>query len=350
MKVFNDFEIREQLKRDDWKHEDDIDIHCESHGITYGEGIRRSTLGDMTVEYRQYFKYEDYEPDTSEADNTDRVQAESPAWKFEGFRVIDDGREYLDTEELSFYFEQVEAFVDIDYSDLIGNIAEITDVDFDADSNMETVIIDVSNQPDIRFTGERIAFESDEISCGIQENLTLYKTINGKFICHKAEISSWNDGSKEYFAKVCQSENEVIEFFESKNCSQRQSLAEDLLEEAEIKRTVEVSRGRLVDEIVSMERHFGSTDWAIQIYNDGRISSRHSGDLHYKGEDTGYKLLSMYGLDDIHDINERYKEDEGFNARSVAEWVVNETEFVFGGKKLEELQEAYSNINFEMVE
>jgi hypothetical protein len=65
---------------------------------------------------------------------------------------------------------------------------------------METITLTIDNEPDLRFTGERIAFNSSSAnnarsdysgSTGRWTELALYRTIGGRYICHQIGRTQW---------------------------------------------------------------------------------------------------------------------------------------------------------------
>jgi len=75
---------------------------------------------------------------------------------------------------------------------------------------------------DIAFSGEQIAYVVSQCrnreganfsgSAGRWTELTLYKTVGGKFVCEKVEYTSWQGERNRHSGAVCQSEAEVIAF------------------------------------------------------------------------------------------------------------------------------------------
>ena len=103
---------------------------------------------------------------------------------------------------------------------------------------MQEFQIDRDNGASLSFTGELLAkvSSSDNNASGSSYSgqtgrwqvLALYKTEGGKFICERIDRTRWQGERDSHHAKVCTSNNEVIEFFG------HGWLAKDLYEEAGI--------------------------------------------------------------------------------------------------------------------
>lgn len=122
--------------------------------------------------------------------------------------------------------------------------AEIEEIDIDEDTDMETFTLEIDNTPSIRFTGELLAraCSSDNQAMGSSYSgntgrwteLELYKTKGGKYICHQVGRTRWQGERDRYSGKVCETLEEVFEFFGHR------WLAKELYAKAEIDDAVEI--------------------------------------------------------------------------------------------------------------
>lgn len=88
---------------------------------------------------------------------------------------------------------------------------------------METFVLRIDNEPNIRFTGELLAKSSSSDnnaagssysgSTGRWTELALYKTKGGKYICHQIGYTRWQGERDIYSGEVCETLDEVKEFF-----------------------------------------------------------------------------------------------------------------------------------------
>jgi len=181
----------------------------------YGLVRLTSTLNDMRITYTEGYAYDQYMPETL-ISNTDGIE---PVWEYEGPDVVDEDGEILNAHELADYLPG--EFSELDLEKL--EIEEISDVDFDKDSDMETFVLDIDNEPNIRFSGELIASasSSDNSASGSDYSgqsgrwteLKLYKTVGGKFICHRIGRTTWSVEREQFSGKVCTNNEEIIDFF-----------------------------------------------------------------------------------------------------------------------------------------
>lgn len=121
---------------------------------------------------------------------------------------------------------------------------EIEEIDINEDSDMQTFTLEIDNAPNLRFTGELVATTQsfDDMSAGRRYSgfrgcwteLELYKTKGGKFICHQVERSCWVGVRDRYSGKVCETHEDVKEFFG------QGWLAQDLYANANIDNAVDV--------------------------------------------------------------------------------------------------------------
>jgi hypothetical protein len=108
---------------------------------------------------------------------------------------------------------------------------------------MEKFTLEIDNAPKLRFTGELIAeaASSDDKASGSYSGqsgrwteLALYKTAGGKFVCHRIDNTCWQGESTHFIGKVCETPEEVKQFFG------HEWLAKRLYEEAGIDDVIEV--------------------------------------------------------------------------------------------------------------
>jgi len=87
----------------------------------------------------------------------------------------------------------------------------------------EQITIERDGQPDLRFTGEKLAGTSNSPDraagtdwsgqTGRWTTLRLYRTEGGKYVCHRIEHTQWIGERAESFAEVCNNTDEVQAFF-----------------------------------------------------------------------------------------------------------------------------------------
>lgn len=91
---------------------------------------------------------------------------------------------------------------------------------------METYEVEVTDAPNIKFTGECLGQVTGPKVTGQWTILLLYKTQAGSFVCSQKTFSIWV-GARDYFSgEVCQTLGGVQEFFGFSD------LAKELYEEA----------------------------------------------------------------------------------------------------------------------
>ena len=221
MKTFTENELREQLDRDGWTHEDVLEkafresitiekTHyyggelTETEIETYTDDMcRRSTLDGMSICYWNTAKYEEFEPDSLKFDNSSYLDS---IWDFSGFQVVDEDGDVLSYSEVEDILDEYDSFKDIDPSELLEEINEVVQVDVDEESDMETIQIEVTNEPNIEFMGERIARVVKYFE------FALYRTQAGRYICHKCDFGRMNEAYY-YTAAIVDDHMGVIEFF-----------------------------------------------------------------------------------------------------------------------------------------
>lgn len=215
-----------------WSHDVNVETvdtqHHEEHIYTpdgdiaetrhseyvHGYGNVVSTCEDITLTYEEQWSFTKYDKDSFDADDG--------CWTLDGAVVVDeDGDEVAidwvieDTDDLDYDFTY------IDYSEL--EITETKDIDVQASDVDRTMTIECDNGPTIRFTGDRIAAAASSDnnasgssysgSTGRWTELKLYKTKGGYYVCHQIGYTRWQGERDLYKAKVCETTEEVIEFF-----------------------------------------------------------------------------------------------------------------------------------------
>jgi hypothetical protein len=87
---------------------------------------------------------------------------------------------------------------------------------------METIVIERDDERSIKFTGEKIASVSSSANNARSDysgqrgrcaTLNLYQTKGGKFVCERIDFTIWQGEKDRSRAKVCETEDEVVEFF-----------------------------------------------------------------------------------------------------------------------------------------
>jgi len=254
MKTISIAEFEILVARNDWQREQGLEVvehlnrrilewdeENESPDLidiphVFGWASKTSTLDGIKITYTEGFNYDECEPDSLSTG----TEGQDDVWYVEGVAVVDEDGDELNVHELSDYLDS--DFSSIDYGVL--KIEQITDIDVDKDSDMETFTLEIDNAPSIRFAGELIASaaSSDNQAMGggyISQNdrwteLSLYKTKGGKFICHRIGRTRWYGERDRFSGKVCETLIEVKEFFGHR------WLAKELYAEASIDDAVEV--------------------------------------------------------------------------------------------------------------
>lgn len=95
--------------------------------------------------------------------------------------------------------------------------------DASADGEMELFVVEVDNGPDLRFFGEiraKVRSYSDRArvgeysgQVGRHSELTLYETAGGYLVCQLVERTCWPGESDSYDGKVCDTVEQVKEYF-----------------------------------------------------------------------------------------------------------------------------------------
>jgi len=232
-----DHEVVERLDRqvEEWDEENEsLDMIDIPH--VWGWASKTSTLDGIKITYTEGLNYDECDPDSLSTG----TEGQDDVWSVEGVLVVDEDGDELNAHELADYLDS--DFSSIDYSVL--EIEQVTDIDVDEDSDMETFTLEIDNAPSVRFTGELVASaaSSDNQAMGSSYSgqtgrwteLALYKTKGGKFICHQVGRTRWQGERDRFSGKVCETLEEVKEFFGHR------WLAKELYSEAGIDDTVEV--------------------------------------------------------------------------------------------------------------
>ncbi len=103
---------------------------------------------------------------------------------------------------------------------------------------METITVKIDDAPDIRFKGELIGFANSLLSDANATRwteLSLYKTVGERYICHSMGHSRYDGEQTRYSGKVCETIDEVIAFFGHR------WLSKELYEDAGISDAIDVA-------------------------------------------------------------------------------------------------------------
>ena len=136
------------------------------------------------------------------------------------------GVETLETrgmDSLDFHSVSVEGIRRALLAAWMGGIQECVEDNEQESSDMsEQITIERDGQPDLRFTGEKIAGTSNSADRGHSDfsgqtgrwtTLRLYRTDGGRYVCHRIEHTQWQGEHDESFAEVCATTDEVQAFF-----------------------------------------------------------------------------------------------------------------------------------------
>lgn len=232
-----DHEVVERLDRqvEEWDEENEsLDLIDIPH--VWGWASKTSTLDGIKITYTEGFNYDECDLDSLSTG----TEGQDDVWSVEGVVVVDEDGDELNAHELADYLDS--DFSGIDYSVL--GIEQVTDIDVDEGSDMETFTLEIDNEPSVRFTGELVASaaSSDNQAMGSSYSgqtgrwteLALYKTKGGKFVCHQVGRTRWQGERDRFSGKVCETLAEVKEFFGHR------WLAKELYAEAGIDDAVEV--------------------------------------------------------------------------------------------------------------
>lgn len=235
------------IARDDWKHEQDIEIQYEGtypkyvnslldHSFdaidmieietTQGAAWIDSELDGVTIHYGEQFSFDNYD-----SDSFDHYPAND--WTIEGVIVVEEDEDGDAVEvELSDLIELLpDAFSSIDYSSLEIDQVQNVDADQEAQEVLDAEprqawaehVVRADNAPDLKFHGKLISWarssdnqamgSSYSGSVGRWTELNLYQTKGGKYVCQCIGYTRWQGERDRYSAKVCDTVEEVREFF-----------------------------------------------------------------------------------------------------------------------------------------
>lgn len=80
---------------------------------------------------------------------------------------------------------------------------------------MDTITLDRDNGPDVRFTGEQVAYVSSRRTSGPGDirwtELALYRTASGKWVCQEKGLSRMEGESIRYTVYVADTDQELID-------------------------------------------------------------------------------------------------------------------------------------------
>lgn len=233
MKTITINEFKTMAARDDWRREQDYEVvdridrqveewdeASESPKVTdiqhaWGWASKTSTLDGVKIVYTEGFNYDECEPDSLSTG----TEGQDKVWSVEGVAVLDEDGDPMSADDLADYLGS--DFRDIDYSVL--GIEQVTDIDTDEESEMDTFTLEIYNAPNLRFTGELVAhaassdnqaagsYYSGQTGCWAE--LTLYKTVGGRFVCYRADRTRWQGDRDRCSGKVCETLEDVKEFF-----------------------------------------------------------------------------------------------------------------------------------------
>lgn len=228
MKTITLSKFNELVEHEDWTHSQEI-LWIEDNERTemdegtvegaiitggYGAVQKTSILGSVKINYIANFEYDDFEPCSLKIHDAGDYD-----WNIEGIMVVDKDGEELDIIDLSTSLPA--EFSEIDYSFLDSKLRPVTGID-DSDEEGRMFTIPVSNAPDIRFVGEKIAGVSSSKHRGSEfysgktgrwTELHLYKTKGGKYVCQQIGRTEWSGEYDRHSAKVCKALEDVKEFF-----------------------------------------------------------------------------------------------------------------------------------------
>ena len=240
MKTITIDEFLELLERDDWVRDVEYDEIDEwDDGSAWGILKKINTLDNIEIAFIERIDYQRYCPYSLTFATDGGFKKE---WCIEGVVVVDeDGNKFAD-EELGQYIkdddfwsfdrENIKHMLDLDET---INIDTEEDTEMEEDTEFETFTLYIDNEPNIRFTGVKLA---SVVTCPYDQcfydKLTLYKTKNNKYICYFEDRNLHKYTRSHYSGKVCTSIDEVIDFFGQGH------LAKELYEKVDIDAAVEI--------------------------------------------------------------------------------------------------------------
>ena len=132
-----DHDVIERLNRqvEEWDEEtESIDLIDIPHA--WGWASKTSSLDGIKITYTETFSYDECDPDSLSTG----TEGQDEVWAVEGVVVVNKDGDKLNVYELTDYLDS--DFSSIDYSVL--EIEQITDIDVDEDSDMETLTPELS--------------------------------------------------------------------------------------------------------------------------------------------------------------------------------------------------------------
>lgn len=160
--------------------------------------------GIMKLSYDRWFQFPEFK-----ASQAELTSEENWSWDYRNFEVFDDDRK-LSRGELE---DLITEHTDIQSFDLTI-LGTDTVTELNTDTDMDKITVKNDNAPDIRFTGELMGTASSRDNNTTRwTELELYKTQTGKFVCSETGYTIWQGERDRYNAKVCDSVEEVTQFF-----------------------------------------------------------------------------------------------------------------------------------------
>ncbi len=208
-------ETIEGVTRTEYGQDDDGELNQTELNHLWGYALVTSTRDGVEIQYSESWSMDEQMPDTLTTDKDS-----NQTWQLKGVQLVDDDGDIMRDSDVMDHIDVPREFSACDYS---WAKKDIEDVDYVESIAVETFVIEVDNAPSIRFSGEKIAraCSSDNQawgssysgSTGRWTELTLYKTVGGKYVCEMVGRTRWQGERDRYSAKVCTTEAEVIEFF-----------------------------------------------------------------------------------------------------------------------------------------
>ena len=134
--------------------------------------------------------------------------------------VISRHEKRLSTRELG---EIIIEDIDMELLDLsVLGKDEIEEIDLEEDVEMETIVVERDDGRSIKVKGKIIASASSSGNCGMHvfsgengrwKELSLFKTVEGKFICEQIDTTMWSGERNFTRGAICDDTDEVIDFF-----------------------------------------------------------------------------------------------------------------------------------------
>lgn len=214
------------------------------------------SLDGMKLSYDRWFRYPEFKPSQAEL-----TSEENWSWDYRNFEVFDDDRK-LSRGELE---DLITEHTDIQSFDLTI-LGTDTVTELNTDTDMDKITVKNDNAPDIRFTGELMArvksspaqaHPSYSNNTGRWTELELYKTQTGKFVCLEIGCTQWQGEHNRYNAKVCDSVEEVTQFFG------HGWLAKELYEKANLDTAIDLDAAETLyinTDILGVETYIGTKE------------------------------------------------------------------------------------------